>query len=192
MRVRWLVLGNWMFGWKTASKNSTASRGKVLFREHLACLNLATLTRFGSWIYPHLALLKRFCSLLGSHFQIWRTLWDRGEKALCTWPLQSKREQNISTGPGLPRLRGQSQLGNAGIVQPAICNLRRESVTCGKETSSISNTPWEPQRCSSMDWHFTEGENHCSSLSQLQQPPTHRTYTALQDRPKLKKSAFLY
>lgn len=92
MQVRWLVLGNWTFGWKTASKNSTASRGKVLFREHLACLNLATLTRFDSWIYPHLALLKHFCSLLGSHFQIWRTLWDRGGKALCTWPLQSKRE----------------------------------------------------------------------------------------------------
>lgn len=92
MQVQWLVLGNWTFGWKTASKNSTASRGKVLFREHLACLNLATLTHFGSWIYPHLALLKHFCSLLGSHFQIWRTLWDHGEKALCTWPLQSKRE----------------------------------------------------------------------------------------------------
>lgn len=132
MRVRWLVLGNWTFGWKTASKNSTASRGKVLFREHLACLNLATLTRFGSWIYPHLALLKRFCSLLGSHFQIWRTLWDRGEKALCTWPLQSKREQNISTGPGLPRLRGQSPAGK-----------RWDSSASNMQPKERINHPWQ-------------------------------------------------
>lgn len=108
MQVRWLVLGNWTFGWKTASKNSTASRGKVLFRERLACLNLATLTRFGSWIYPRLALLKHFCSLLGSHFQILRTLWDRGGKALCTWPLQSKREASRQH-----TLRGTTQSAGA-------------------------------------------------------------------------------
>lgn len=89
---------DWTFGWKTASKNSTASRGKVPLIEHLACLNLATSIRSGSWIYPRLTLPKHFCFLSGSRSQILKTLWDRGEKALCTWPLKSrKRKQHIST-----------------------------------------------------------------------------------------------
>lgn len=185
MRVQWLVLDNWRFGWKTESKNSTASRGKVLFREHLAGLNLATLTHFGSWIYPHLALLKRFCSLLGSHFQTWRTLWDRGGKALCTWPLQGKREQNINTGWGCwagDKAQLWHTVWHAGIAHPAMCNGRRGSNTQGKETPSISNIPWEPLRSSAVEWHLTERENH-SSLSQLNQPPTHCIYISLQDRP---------
>lgn len=146
MQVRWLVLGNWRFGWKTASKNSTASRGKILFREPLAGLDLATLTHSGSWIYPHLALLKRFCSLLGSHFQTWRTLWDRGGKALCTWQLQGKREHNISTGWSCWGC-SKAQLGHTGIVQPEMCNGWRGSNTRARRPLPFQTIPenlWDP------------------------------------------------
>lgn len=94
----------WTFEWRTASIQQHLEV-RFCYRA-LALPSLATLIRCGSWICLRSARRRRFCSWLGSRFQIGRTRWDHEAKAPCTWPLRSTErccERPWNGDPSPPR-----------------------------------------------------------------------------------------